>query len=134
VTQTKIIIGLIFAIVVSVLMSVGTDHYLSLRAAKQSNEDKALVIGATDAGIQVGVDNDREREYVDYAIGEARRQFQASLQEGRKNDQATADRADRVVPGSVRDAFKARRLARERSGDPGSEREARDTPGPATER
>lgn len=119
--QTKIIVGLIVTVVLSVLLTLLANHYNDLRNAAAQNELRGAVLKSTTAGVQVGVDNEAARDADASATAGARENFVITLQEGRRNDPEIADRADRAVPDRVRDAYRARRLARERSGCPGGE-------------
>lgn len=122
--QIKIIIGLIVTVVLSVLLTLGGNHYMSLRKAAAENEHKAGVLVATSHGVEVGAANDIEQRETEAAVTQARQEFTIRVQEAKRNEPQTADRADRPVPGSVRAAYRERRLARERRGCAGDECEA----------
>lgn len=129
--QTKFFVGLVLAVLLAVGVSVSVNHYVDLRKASAQNEIRQGVLTATTAGVEVGVNNQREQDDIDSAIAKGARDFTITLQEAKRNDPTTADRAVRPVPDSVRNAYRQRRLARERSGCAGSECEARRSPGDA---
>lgn len=74
------------------------------------------------AGINAdGAKADSERETDDRAATTAADTFRNDIARSRRDDPEARARADRPVPRSVRDAFRARRIAIERSAGPGAD-------------
>jgi len=74
------------------------------------------------AGINAaGAQADQDRSNDDQAATTAADTFRNDIARSRRDDPEARDRADRPVPRSVRDAFRARRLAIERSGCAGAD-------------
>ena len=114
--QAQVVMGLIFAVVVAVALSIAAQHYFNLRdAAAQGAIDKEKA-GTT---VDVIVDSDEaavERATVDTGVAAGRDTYQTTTAKAKRNEPTTAARADRAVPASVRGAYRERRLARERLG------------------
>ena len=105
------------AVLVLVLLLSGAAIRLQqLREAASQNESRGHVIEDTSAAVRDAAIIDKEQAARDDAIAAARNTFQQSKQKAIRNEPEIATRATRVVPVSVRDAFRERRLARERLG------------------
>ena len=105
------------AVLVLVLLLSGAAIRLrQLREAAVQNESRGHVIEDTSAAVRDAAIIDKEQAARDDAIAAARNTFQQSKQKAIRNEPEIATRATRVVPVSVRDAFRERRLARERLG------------------
>lgn len=72
-------------------------------------------IEATDAINAAGAEADQARNDDDHAATTAANTFRNDIARGQRNDPSATARAARPVPVSVRDAFRARRIAIERS-------------------
>lgn len=75
--------------------------------------DKVVV---TTGIIEDGAKADADRADDDANAAQAANTFRTDIERSRRNDPEARARADRPVPRSVRDAFRARRIAIERSG------------------
>lgn len=113
--QVELLIAVIVAIVISVLSSVGTSHYLSLK--KKADRGQVVEgISRTTSEIQADMDLAKDITHTfRFDLLQGERDFLIRQSDGETNDETVASRADQPVPVSVRDNFKARRLARERS-------------------
>lgn len=114
--ETQVIVALIATVVVAVLLSFGVNHYVGLRNAAAQNESRGQVIATTS---EQNKDNDTVAEQAreeNTHVATAREEFKVTIQEAKRNEPATATRATNAVPDSVRNAYRQRRLARERSG------------------
>lgn len=77
---------------------------------------------------------DQERNDTEQAATTAADTFRNDIARSRRDDPQARDRADRPVPRSVRDAFRARRLSIERSGCAGADCGAKPAEQDAAER
>ena len=113
--QIQLLLAVGVAVVISVLSSVGISHYRTLKKAA----DRAQILeGITRTTTEIQADGDLAKSLthtfqIDLLRGE--QDFLFRQTEGEKKDETVVSRADKPVPVSVRDNFKARRLARERS-------------------
>jgi hypothetical protein len=119
--QIELYVGLTLAVILSVGVSLFAGHYQELQRAAAQNEQRGGVIHATSQGIARGVDVDAFLSSNDVVIGTGRDAFNHTITEAKRHEPETAARADRTVPVSVRNAYRERRLARERRGCTGSE-------------
>jgi len=119
--RIEIIIGLTVAVILSVGVSLFARDYMDAKRAQAQNEQRGRVLINATAGIERGVDVDAFLSNNDVVIGTGRETFNRTMQEARRHEPETAARADRAVPVSVRNAYRERRLARERRGCTGSE-------------
>ena len=120
--------GLIFAVVLAVAL---TFFGLDYRAAKQGaaqNENRGMVMVATDETLRDGAVADTQRDRIDHVVVQAGQTFDQSMQEAYQNEPETRTRGDRPVPDSVRNAYRERRRARERLGCAGGECRQDDAP------
>lgn len=131
---TKETIKLIIAILFGAAVLWGWQYLVTLQEAAESNEARGNKIEATSGILVDGKKADEDRGKADTAVAAGRDQFQTDYKEAKKNEPATADRSDRPVPSSVRSAFRARRLARERSGCVGDDCQGRPEDAPSAER
>lgn len=120
-SDIRVIIGLIVTLLIAVGLTIGGQKVLSWREGALQNETKKETLKAASGIIEDGAKADKQRATVDQAVGEGRGQFIYDYQGAMRNEPETAARADRPVPDSVRKAFRARRLARERSGCAGEQ-------------
>lgn len=125
---------LVLALVAGVLLLWVGQTVLSWKEAAQQNEQRGATIETTSAIIDDGAKADQEREQVDGDIATGRATYDNAYQEAKTNEPETAARADRTRPASVRNAFRERRRARERSGCIGDECESRSATTPVAER
>jgi hypothetical protein len=132
--QTKLIVGLLLALALGVAVAMFGGHYTRLQHAAAQNEGRGLVLENTSAGVADGVDNDQAQAQVDTGLAQGRDTFKTSINEAKRHDPETANRADRVVPERVRNAYRERRLARERLGCAGRECAKDDNADTATQR
>lgn len=84
--------------------------------------ETVTAIGETTSGMVTdGAKASEDRSAVDYSVGQGRGAFNQSYEGAKRDEPEVATRATRVVPSRVRNAFRERRLARERSGCAGAE-------------
>ncbi len=115
-------------IIVLVLLSLILGFVIWDRVEKADLEEKAAVgeqrgevLTNASAGIQEGVNIDEFQAGYAAALQQGRDNFKSDKQKAIQNEPATAARASTRVPDSVRNAYRERRLARERLGCAGSE-------------
>lgn len=127
--QIEMLIAVAVAVVMGVLITAGTSHYMNLRTKAAQADLREGVIKSTDGIIKDGADSDARRERVEIAITDGRVRYGQDYEREKANDPEFARRADSAVDQRVRDAARARRLARERSArnDAGSGKGAADT-------
>jgi cytochrome c-type biogenesis protein CcmE len=113
--QVEMLIAVAVALILAVVISVGTGHYLSLREKAAEAELQHGKIVSTDGIIKDGAESDERRQRVEIAVTDGRVRYREDYEREKANDPAFAERADSVVDQRVRDAARARRLARERS-------------------
>lgn len=113
--QIKIAIAIVLAIFLGVIVSLGGRHYFQLREKAAQADLRQETIKATDGIIKDGADSDVQRQRVEIAVTDGRVRYRDDYEREKANDQAFAERADSAVDQRVRDAARARRLARERS-------------------
>lgn len=91
--------------------------------AAKTNAGTVQVQGAkieATAGItQDGQATAADRAYTDAAASQGREAFRTAIEEAHRREPETASRDSRPIPASVRDAARARRLARERAAGAG---------------
>lgn len=133
-TQIKLAVILLVAVILSVGVTLFTGHYRELTRAAEQNEQRAGVLANASAGIEDGVDIDAFLSSNQVVIGTGRNNFQRAKQEAIRNEPETADRADRAVPDSVRRAYRERRIARERRGCAGGQCQQDNQARPAAQR
>lgn len=118
----------------AVAIAAGAMYVSNLREASALSEQRGTTLQTTSAVIDDGAIADQAQAAVAQGIAAGRDQFTETYNEAKRHEPTVADRADRPVAASVRDAYRQRRLARERSGCVRSECEARGQAGDATER
>lgn len=123
--QLEVVIGLIVAVVLAVALSLGANHYMSLREAAAQNEQRGQVLQTTSGIIKDADTTATQRQQEQAQVATGRIDFHATIEEAKRNEPETADRATRTVPASVRNAYRERRLARERLGRASERSEAR---------
>jgi len=119
----------IIAVLIGAAVLFGVQTVLDWREGAQAGEQLRRTATAISGIINDGAEADAQRDTVDMGIARGRDKFNNDYQEAKLNEPETAARAARVVPVSVRNAFRARRLARERSACP----DGRCVQGPAPE-
>ena len=117
----RVIIGLIATALVAISLVLGGQKIWSWREGSIQNEVKEETLKATSGIIEDGAKADEDRANTDESVGQARGQFNRDYEGAMQHEPATATRANTVVPDSVRSAFRARRIARERSGCAGEQ-------------
>jgi hypothetical protein len=125
-----------FALMLVVLLGIiwAVNHYQGLQRDAQLGRDrKEIAINASE-GIADGVTAGEVQAAVDAAIASGRDTYNHSTAEARRNEPTTATRDSRAVPDSRLRAFRERRLARERRGCAGGERQGQQCEGAAAER
>lgn len=125
----RVIISLIVTILITLALALGSQTVMSWKRGYEQNQVNTRKLESTSEIISDGAKADEDRSGVDQAINQARDQFNEHYHGAMKNEPETAARADRSVPDGVSKAFRARRLARERSGCAGQQCES----GPSTE-
>lgn len=127
-------VKLLIAVLIGAAVLFGVQTVLDWREGAQVGEQRGRTATATSGIINDGVKADAQRDAVDTGIAQGRDKFNDDYQEAKHNEPETAARADRAVPVSVRNAYRTRRLARERLGCIGSECVGRPKAEDATER
>lgn len=125
---------LIGAVLLGCALLWGYNTVMDWREAAQVNEQRGAKIEATDGIITDGAKADADRNDDNNAVNTGRDTYNTAKEEAKRNEPETAVRADRTVPASVRNAFRARRLARERLDCVGNECEARPAAASAAQR
>lgn len=120
-TQIKLVIGLVIAVALGVTVTLFGNHYLGLKRAAAESAIRGAVLESTTRGVAEGVDIDGFTTAYERGLLTGRDAFRVVKSEAIRHEPETASRADRVVPDSVRNAYRQRRLARERLGCPGGE-------------
>lgn len=115
-TPIKFYIGLGVALVLGIGIALFGADYRRLQKAAAQNENRGQVLTNASAGAKESIDIDEFQAGYNAGLAANRDAFQRAKQEAIRNEPETAARAVRPVPGSVRDAFRERRLARERLG------------------
>ena len=127
-------IKLVLAVLLGCALLWGYNTVMDWREAAQVGEQRGAKIEATDGIINDGAQADADRTDTDTAIGTGRDVYHTAKEEAKRNEPETAERADRNVPSSVRNAFRSRRLARERFECAGDECDTRPAPTGAAQR
>jgi uncharacterized SAM-binding protein YcdF (DUF218 family) len=119
---TIIAIGVI---AVALLAERGVSWWQTRSAVNAATAPLEAKVEATAGMTQDAVAADSDRAQASEATAAGRTIFIEHTTRNEANEPHVRSRADQPVPDSVRNAFKARRLARERSGNAAREREAR---------
>lgn len=130
----KFYIGLVLAVVLAVVVSLFAGEYRSGQEAKMVADQQVRTMQSTSAGVSEGLRIDEFQAGFNMAQQANRNAFQQSKNEAIAREPETAARATRTVPDSVRNAYRARRIARERSGCVGVECQQDDSTSVAAER
>lgn len=109
-------IGLLIGLSVLGVKHIRDWYILKDKVEVQSNIGKATS-DMTGDGAKADEDRSQTNQHVDYG----RSEFQSRYQRDKRDDVETANHANHVVPKRVRDNFRERRLARERSRCVGNE-------------
>jgi hypothetical protein len=107
---------LLIAVAIGGIVLWGGQKIISWRTAALQNETRGNVIADTSGNIADGIAAEQKSFKISEGLDLGRIKFQLELLEAKQNEPEVADRADRPVPRSVRNAYRARRLARERLG------------------
>lgn len=118
----------------AVAIAVGVVYVRGLQKASVVSEQRGTTLQTTTATINDGDIADQAQAAVEQGIAEGRATFNNTINEAKRNEPTVADRSNRAVPVSVRNAYRERRLSRERSGCVRVECEARGQAGDAAER
>jgi hypothetical protein len=113
--SVELIVAVVVALVLGVLISLGANHYMTLRSKAAQSELQGDKIEATDGIIKDGEAVDRAQQRVEIAITDGRARYTEGYEREKANDPEFARRASAPVDQRVRDAARERRLARERS-------------------
>lgn len=130
----KLYVGLAVAILLSVGATLFYHHYQSLVEAAHLAEVRKGTAANASATVIDGQAADTAAQKVEFVLTDTRDTFTHNQSKAKANEPETAQRADRVVPVSVRNNFKQRRLARERLGCVSVQCEAGDAAGNPSER
>lgn len=115
--RIELVIGLALCLLLAVGISVITSWYLTAKKA----EGRAAVLTSASAGVAAGAKSDKQAQAITAGLAEGRAQFHDTKEKAKRHEPTTRDRADTAVPVSLLDAYRARRLARERLGCAGRE-------------
>lgn len=92
----------------------------SWKAAADLSVQQTRTAEATTGIIGDGAKSDKERQAESDGLSSGRESFNASIQKARQSDQSLLHRASQPVPPSVLDAYRQRRLTRDRFGCAGA--------------
>lgn len=132
--MTTIELRIVLYGLLAVALGAGAMYVSNLREASALSEQRGTTLQTTSAVIDDGTIADQAQAAVVQGIAAGRDQFNNTYSEAKRNEPTVADRANRPVPASVRNAYRERRLARERYGCVRSECQARGQAGDAAER
>jgi len=118
----KFVAALICTVLLTLAVVFGAQHYNALKAKAALADSRGTTLTTATGMVNDGTAADAKKATVDTGVGQARSQFQQSTREAKQNEPTVASRADAPVPVSVRNAYRARRLARERLGHSEGER------------
>jgi hypothetical protein len=119
--QSKLILAIVVAIAFAVAITLGTQHYIKLRDKAELADTREGVLTTTSQGVADSVHIDQAQNATNAGLAQGRETFHTTLEEAKRNEPETANRAVRPVPDSVRNAAAERRRARERLGCAGRE-------------
>ena len=128
---------LIYFILLVVLVGAGIFGISTIKRwhdASKQNEQRGQTMEATVGITQDGATADAHQTATDTAVGQGNYDFGTTYAKDERHDPIVATRSTGTVPQRVRDNFRARRLARERSGCFGDECAALDEGEDAAER
>lgn len=134
VAETKSLIQLGIAVLVAVVLTYFVNDYREAKRNAAIGEQRGEVLANTSAGVADGVTAAEVQAAIDAAIASGRSGYNQSTAEARRNEPTTAARDARPVPDSRLRAFRERRLARERRGCAGGERQGEQCEGVVAER
>jgi hypothetical protein len=117
----KLILSLIATIVLAVLLVVATQTVLGWRDAAQANEQKEQHMKATSGILDDAAKSQAERTSTEATVTDARVEYDSKREEVYRVEPTARDWASQPVPRGLRDAARARRLARERSASVGAD-------------
>lgn len=115
--RIELIGGMVIAILLAVGLSIVGNWYLTA----QKSEGRAAVLTNASAGIISGVQSSQQQDDIDNGLSAGKQQFHDTKEKVKAHEPSLRIRADSAVPVQLRDAFSARRRARERLGCAGSE-------------
>jgi hypothetical protein len=123
-------IKLLLAVALGCLILFAGQKVLGWREAAQQNEQRGNTMQSASGTIADGTASDQARQEADTGVAQGRDTFETTTEEDRHREPQTATRDSGSVPASRLRAFEQRRLARERLandrlGRAGVEREAR---------
>lgn len=133
-SRIELIIGLVVAILLAVGLTLFASHYMSLEKAAAQNELRGGVLESASAGVEEGQRIDDHQAEIDSGLAQGRERFNNVISEAETHEPQTASRAATRVPDSVRNAYRERRLARERLGCAGQQCQKDDKADAATQR
>lgn len=132
--DARILISVIVTIVLVVTVIIGSQQIMRWRADAAQNKTRGGVIEATSGIIDDASHAREERTTDDGGVIAARVNYGRSAQEARTNEPSTRTYGAQPVPRSLRDLARERRLARERLGCVGGERQGECAEADAPER
>lgn len=119
--QAQVVVMLIVAIVIAVSLSLFGADYVATKRAAAVGVQRGGTLEAASLAIYDGTQAEADRTRITQGLDLGSITFRYQLDEAQRNEPETAERADRTVPVSVRNAYRDRRRARERLGCVGSE-------------
>ena len=115
--RIELIAACIAAVLLAVAISMVGNWYMLAQKAKSRGD----VLNNASAGVVAGVLSDKAGQAIDNGVAAGRAEFHDTKEKAKRNEPTTLQRANASVPVSVRNAYSARRRARERLGCAGSE-------------
>lgn len=109
------ILALVATLALLGILSWGAYVVYHWRAAAMQNESRGRTMEATEGILTDGARSDAARTSEENRVALGRENYDRTMDEAEKKDEATRDWRNAPVPDSVRRAARERRLARERS-------------------
>ena len=119
--QVKIIAALVTAILLSIFVTIGAQQVMSWKHGAEAGAQRKQTAGAASAITTAQPVYQDQQHSLDQGIAQGRNTFHDDMEKARNEDPDLRTRATAPVNDRVRDAFRKRRLARERLGCAGDE-------------
>lgn len=114
-------IKLLVAVGIGAAVLFAGQRVLDWKEGAEANEVAGRTMKATSGILNDGQKSSEDRNNVDTGVLAGRHNYNETYEEANRNEPETAARSDRAVPDSVRNAFRERRIARERLGCTGDD-------------
>lgn len=111
---------LILALVIGAVVLFAFQTIKSWKDAADLSKQQTRTAEATSGILEDGQKSDKERQAENNGLSHGRESFNAAIQKASQSDKSVSDRASQPVPPSVLDAYRERRLTRDRFGCAGA--------------